>query len=66
MQIIKELGCSGVQLLSLNNVLRDFCFDYHPSEVGKKGLALKSIDWQNLHELLLKEICNRFKEMKEN
>jgi len=34
----------------------------HPSKVGKQNLAIRSISWQNLQELLLDEICCRFKE----
>jgi len=41
--LITKNGCSGVKLLTLNNTLRDFCFDYHPSEVGKRALDLNKI-----------------------
>jgi hypothetical protein len=56
---------SFIKTLTLNNALSDLTFEFHPSLVEKRHFKLNSIDWCNIHQILLVQISNRMEEMKD-
>jgi len=46
-------------LMTVNSILQAFCFDYHPSQVGKRALKLELLTYHDIHDNLLKVILNR-------
>lgn len=48
-------------LVTVNNIVQALCFDYHPTQVGKRALRLEQLNFHDVQEAMLAIILNQIK-----